>query len=433
MDCIDKIELGRFLQGTLPPDRILAIDEHLSECKSCRAALRRSPVVAGFAADVTGSNDCPEYEDLSAYVDDTLDVARAASIHAHANLCEICARDIDRIRELRSHALLRETVVVRPGMSRESRRGFFVYWRQAVAALSLGGLIAVAMLFGNSGDQGANKVPQMVHMPPITMALPAVEPEKSPEPTQPESNVAVPAPPPSAVNIAEDKPKPAPVVTTVLRDGNYTVTRSNGKLVFARSNGADLRGGARVVALIDEKLRTGKIKPAQSLKIAVASIAMRNSHAYEAPPSAPQLVFPAEKMLIEQTPTFKWSPVELAEDYRIRIFDTSGHLVAEQIVTDNTFTAAAPLTRGQVYSWRVGVRFSETDQWTESAAGGFAILSAEGYETISRAQKDFAGSHLALGAAYESAGLYDEAASEYRSLQKSNPDSSLAKKLLANM
>jgi len=134
--------------------------------------------------------------------------------------------------------------------------------------------------------------------------------------------------------------------------------------------------------------------------------------------------------LLSQTPTFTWQSVDLAESYRVRIYDKAGNLVIEQLVKHTSFTPSKPLARGMVYSWRVGVRFGETDQWAESAAVRFAVLSAVDYASIKRVQHRLPGSHLAAGAAYESVGLYGEAAAEYRALKRANPNSKLARKML---
>jgi anti-sigma factor RsiW len=441
MNCIDRTELEQFLSGKLAPERLLAVDEHVSGCAECKKLLVNMPSRADFGATLMGATDCPEYEELSAYTDESLDAARAGSIRAHANLCELCTNDIERIRELRSHAALRGAITVKPGMTRQRQRSPFVYWKQALAAVSLGGVIALAVMFGNVGTQTAKNTPPSSPLSKGGMREVAVNPPVvSPVvPSTPKKNVIKPEKPIVAQTPAAKpqtkvaaNPTPAPAVAPVLKDGSYSVIRSGGALALAKKDGTPVRTAleARIAANIDEKLRTGKIKPVKPVQVAMASINVRGSNGYEAPPTAPKQIAPMGKMLLSQKPTFTWSAVDLAEAYRVRVFDNSGNLVMEQVVKHNSFTASKPLARGKVYSWRVGVRFSETDQWAESAAVGFAVLSAEDYASIKRVQSNLPGSHLALGAAYESAGLYDEAAAEYRALQRANPDSKLAAKML---
>ena len=427
MNCIERIELERFLKGKLAPGRMLEIDEHAGQCEQCKKLLVSLSARARFGAELIGAMDCPEYEELSGYVDESLVPERAGAIRTHANLCEPCAKDIDRIRELRSHAVLREKVTVRPGMSRQTRRSVFVYWKQALAAASLGGIAAALVFFNTTGapivknpTQVAVKPPEVAQTNPIKVINP------------PESRPVTPVENHKPATVATN-PKPAPAFTPVLRDGRYAVVGKGGALMLAKKDGTPVRTAleARVAASIDEKLRTGKIKPAKPVQMAMATINTRGSDSgYEAPPTAPKQVAPMGKVIYGAKPTFTWSAVDLAESYRVRVYDTSGNLVAEQTSLKNSLMLAKPLARGQVYSWRVGARFGETDGWAESAAAKFAVLSTEDYNTIERVRATLPGSHLALGAAYESVGLYDEAAGEYRQLRRANPNSKLAQKLL---
>ena len=426
MNCIDRTELEAFLAGKLAPERLLTVDEHVSGCAECKKLLATMSARADFAAALIGATDCPEYEELSVYVDRSLDADRAASILAHANSCELCTKDIARISELRSHAALREKITVTPGMTGQRQRSPFVYWKQALAAVSLAGLVTVAVLFGNVGNPPVKNNPQMAVKPPVANRTVASVPVK---------NVIKPEKPIVAQNPTAKPPIKVAVkpITPVLIDGGYSVIRTRGNLALAKKDGAPVRTAleARIAASIDEKLRTGKIKPIKPVQMAMASIAMRdNNTGYDVPPTAPKQIAPMGKVLLSQKPTFTWSAVDLAESYRVRVYDKSGNLVIEQVVKHNSFTPSKPLARGMVYSWRVGARFGETDQWAESAAVRFAVLSAADYASIKRVQSRLPGSHLALGAAYESVGLYNEAAAEYRALRRANPNSKLAQKML---
>ncbi len=163
----------------------------------------------------------------------------------------------------------------------------------------------------------------------------------------------------------------------------------------------------------------------------MATIGTRGSDGgYVAPPTAPRQIAPTGKFVLAARPTFTWSAVDLADSYRVRVYDIPGNLVAEQVTSKPSLTLTKPLPRGQAYSWRVGVRFTAADGWTESGASRLFVLSADDYNTIERVRTRLPGSHLALGAAYESVGLYDEAATQYRLLRRANPRSALAKKLL---
>jgi hypothetical protein len=105
-------------------------------------------------------------------------------------------------------------------------------------------------------------------------------------------------------------------------------------------------------------------------------------------------------------------------------------MAAEQTTNGYSIVLPEALSRGEEYTWRVGVRFSESDSWAESAPAKFYVLSSDDYSSIQQVKTALPGSHLALGAAYESFGLYEEAQQEYRALRRSNRDSSLARRML---
>ena len=436
MNHIEQTELRDFLKGKLTVERMLAVDRHVSECAECKAALTEmnSSALVDFGAEVMGAVDCPEYEELSAYADGTLDAGRAASIRRHMSVCELCTRDLGRIRELRSHAALREKITVQPGMSRRVRRSPLLYWKQVLAGVSLAGAAALVIVFGNFSPaahvaqqpiQEAKKPPIMRPIRPTTHV--AAKPENSAPVKTPEKKPAT----SQVVNVATNS-RPAPRVVPVLKDGALSVIRKGNTLALAAKNGSSARTGleAEIAARIDQKLKSGKVTTPKPVQMAMASVDMRGtSGGYQAPPTAPKQIGPMGKVLLTAAPTFTWSAVDLAESYRIRIYNSTHNLVVDQIVKTNSFTPSHPLERGQAYSWRIGVRFGETDQWSESAAASFAVVSDKDYASIKRIQRTMPDSHLALGVAYESAGLRAEAANEYRALLKANPRSKLAHKL----
>ena len=81
MKCVDKNELEQFLQGKLTPERLLAVDEHVGRCADCKSALNALPRCKNAGVDLgaalLGVSECPDYEELSAFVDGALSGDRA--------------------------------------------------------------------------------------------------------------------------------------------------------------------------------------------------------------------------------------------------------------------------------------------------------------------------------------------------------------------
>ncbi|MCE5199560.1 MAG: zf-HC2 domain-containing protein [Armatimonadota bacterium] len=444
MKCIDKKELIQFIKGKLDPEQLLAVDEHLAGCPECKAQLRELPgfnsAKRDFGTAVMDIADCPDYGVLSAYVDGALPLDERAGVESHANLCEMCCRDIDRIRELRSHATMRQNVIVRPGMSKHHERHGIRIWKRTLAGVTGAAVLAV-IAFGITNMHAVSKAPVSVavnptavehSMPGATTTAPSTKPQPATVGVQPTPELTPNPVTPKPSMVAENPNTVKPTAKTMLSDGSYKVIQQNGKLAMANANGQPVRTAleARVAAAIDEKLRTGKIKLDKPVQMAMASIATRGGGDFSPLPTAPKLVGPKGKVLMSNRPGLVWKSVDLAESYRVRVYDSAGRVVVDEVTQAASFTPSQPLQRGQVYTWRVGVRFSESDSWAESTPAKFRVISDEDSRLIAKVKNSLPGSHLALGVAYESAGLTDEAQQEYRALRRANRHSDLAKKLL---
>ena len=434
MYCIDKIELERYLQGNIEPDRMLAIDAHICECEKCKSVINSLSALkstgSNLGAELLTLRDCPEYEDLSALVDGTLKSDQLKSVQAHANSCELCSNDIAYIQQLRSHAALREKISVKPGMTRRAATKPFSIWKWVSAGASIAIIAAVAITLGNpNSTPNQHKVIAKIN-PPANTAV-----EKEHTNTTP-SVANKPNIPSGAVANNTNQPSSAgPEYASVLRDGRYKVIKVDGKLALAKKDGT-LAGStleAQIEASIAQKLKTGKVKPPKQVMLALNTTKLRANGEYTPPPTAPKLIAPIGKIVMSDTPSFTWSKVDLAESYRIKVIDEAGNPVFEGVTQKNSLTLSKHLQRGRTYIWQVGVRFGADDQWANSYATRFVVLSEECYASIRNVKRQLPGSHIALGVAYESAGLYDEAAWEYRALRRDNPDSKLAYKLLSNV
>ena len=433
MKCIDKTELERFLQAKIERERMLAIDEHLEQCPECKSILTEMAAFkkagAQLGAELLLVGDCPEYEDLSALADGILAGDRLLAMKSHVNSCELCSEDLAHIQELRSHAAMRQTITVQPGASLAARKNSVFGWKWVFAGSAL--VAAVVAVIGlthiTTAPTQHNQI--AVNTPPAKVRVAPAPPvdthvaANTPDATKPIAPTVTNTPPPA----------PTPKYVAVLRDGGYLVIKQNHKLVLARADGSSAQTAleARIEAAIAQKLRTGKIKPAPQVMVAMATMHVR-SGGYAPPATAPKLVGPVDRVVMTSRPTFTWSKVDLAESYNLKVTDTKGNAVFEGTSSTNSLTLSEPLARGRTYIWQVGVRFSKSDAWANSSIGGFTVLPDDSMRSIAKVERQLPGSHLALGATYESLGLYDEAAREYRALRRANPGSALARKLLNN-
>jgi len=146
---------------------------------------------------------------------------------------------------------------------------------------------------------------------------------------------------------------------------------------------------------------------------------------------------PIGKVTLSDRPTFQWTELPGATAYVIEIYDENFNLVtASAPVTTVKWTVVQPLRRGATYSWQVkatkaGQEFRAPRPPARQAK--FRVLDGDKADELARAQRGYGSSHLTMGLLYAEAGLLDQAEKEFRALQKANPQSAIAKKLLTQV
>ncbi|MGC8863004.1 MAG: hypothetical protein ACP5R5_09560, partial [Armatimonadota bacterium] len=236
MSCIDITELEKFLEGKIEPDRLIAVDEHLSGCTSCKAALdslaSRRRAVASFAAELIGVSDCPDYQQLSALIDESLDADESRRLLAHLNMCELCSRDVESIRALRSQALLRGAVHVHPRTARRAGVWAGSWWKKVVGAAAVAAVVVVAAV--TYVGRPASQHPAPPKAPATTVVTHAPEPvQPKPEPTGKPTQVQ-----PGLVAQGPDTRRQVPPAPTpLLKDGRYQLVKAGGRYAMAKIDG----------------------------------------------------------------------------------------------------------------------------------------------------------------------------------------------------
>jgi hypothetical protein len=218
--------------------------------------------------------------------------------------------------------------------------------------------------------------------------------------------------------------QPEPVVAQV-NDGTGVLTLDQqGKL-----SGADDLPPA-YQDLVKKALTTGRIgKSSQLQGLTRPPSSLMGS---DDPKNSFAVLEPLGNVLLTNTPTFRWSPMEGATAYVVEVYDENFNRVSSSPhLTNLEWTTL--LQRGKVYSWQV--KAIKNDQEVTSPRppapqAKFRVLDLAKANELANARRAHPSSHLTLGLLYADAGLLREAEQEFRQLQKANPNSELARNLL---
>jgi anti-sigma factor RsiW len=463
-------QVEHYLRRRLSPTELLAADDHLQACEACRARVAESApteaVVSNLRSDLRteARHELKHlaYEELVAYVDDEIGESEREIVDSHLAVCSDCKeemRDLFAFKESLARASLAETGEAdahAPGFRERFlssvRNAFALSPLQFAGGLAALMLVALAVTLWIVWKSSANKpgAEEIVKIQPSpAMAQTPAQTSISPTPAPPQNNVnaSAPTPPPSQrdvqpnvapnVNRAPRVEPPAPPqskeVVVALNDGGRRLTLdSNGRIEGLENLSPSEQDAVR------SALRTGRA-PASSELDGLSSRAdgtlMGGAPGSGAP--AFDLQSPVAVVSRTDTPTFRWNALEGASQYRVSVYDSGfNKVLASGALTKTEWTAPRPLARGALYSWQVTalVEGKEIQSPVPPAPEArFRVLGREQQESLTRAEKLHAGSHLTLGVLYSRAGLLDDAEREFRALLAANPDSQVAKRLLANI
>lgn len=217
---------------------------------------------------------------------------------------------------------------------------------------------------------------------------------------------------------------------------------------------AQLQDGPRLVTLNPQGEWTGidNLSPAQQQKVKEALTTQRLERSAllaglnragssllsgDEPGQQFAVTTPVGKVLLTDRPTFRWAALPNVTSFVVEVYDEQFNLVlASPPLSATKWTMPQPLKRGALYAWQVKASHDGqeiTSPRPPAPQAKFRILAQTKANEIAQARRSFSTSHLTLGLLYTEAGLLEEAEAEFRALQKANPTSPIARRLLANV
>ena len=389
--------LEEYARRVLAPDVFLAVHRHVSTCPDCLrgAGGVRKEDYSNLLSAVTPP---PEEEafhlsaaELSGYVNDDLEELDREDVESHLEVCDQCRSEVEK---------LRSNIADRPAIPLWR---VYVQWPPVqIAALVLLTLILAgfALWYARNRSRPLQAPLQNGSKPQESHASASPSPVQTPD-------------------------EPVGIVAQLNDGGKRIVLNEKGQLEGVEHLPPSVQ------RTIKSTLTSQTLEKPDDLEELIEKPGVLLGERVEGEPF--ELLGPIATVLQDNQPVFRWRPLEGATGYIVSVLDARLDEVATSDTLAGTEWQVPKKLNGGIYSWQVtaikdGQRIVSPTLPAPQAK--FKILDARKAAEISRAKRDFPESHLALGVMFTRAGLLDDAAREFELLQRANPGSSLAKKLL---
>ncbi len=475
-DHLSTNQIERFALRILPASDLTAIAEHLNACPSCLRSFSEfhqsnradAPIAFTLAPEEWFKHEHLEYEQLAGYLDSILEDEEREITEVHLRVCERCQDSVQSLQEFRRQIAPEMSVPYAPVVKtkqRDDRRPILGWLRWQWAPACVAAVIFIAACLGvlalfigydktNINQQANLRVPvNSSNAANVGSELNAnlqaggsVNANDNMQIAQPGSNSEVRVAivrntPRSAAPTLRSKAPKRTVTTSMASALPPAITLHDGATVWSINDGGNvvgLRGITPANAeVVKEVLLSQNIaKPADLTSVFSERGTLRGITTGE---QSFKLLSPAQTVVANDRPTFKWEAIPRATSYRVYVGDANSREVARSIELPSSVTAWTPpqvsLPRGKVYSWSVIAMVNGNEVVAPAASAPemkFKVLSNESFQELMNIQSGTR-SHLVLGIFYARAGMLDEAERELRLLVEQNPHSPLALKLLSSV
>jgi anti-sigma factor RsiW len=440
---LTQTQIDAYGRRKLPAAEALTVIDHLAACDECRLrsemALNsdaaffdlRSQVLDG-AADARHFSE-PwghlTFEQTAEYVDGILTGEELQSVADHLSCCELCAASVDDLRAFSTQVAPDLNREFQPTPARPAPEG---RWRRLLKTVSFFPQRSPAFLFASAlaallltvagwliwqALQRTASIPKAIANLPSPTATPA--PALGPfSPAAPLASPEIPASAPS-------------MVIARLNDGGGEVTLDQAGTLSGVENLPPAYQQMIKNALADKRLEKSPLLAGLNR---AGSALMSGGDSQNNTFSALE---PVGKVTLSDRPTFHWTQLAGATAYVVEVYDEKFNLVATspQLSADS-WTPTQALRRGAIYSWQMkaikdGQEFISPRPPTPQAK--FRVLDQSRALELAQSQRAYASSRLTMGLLYARLGMLEEAERELRALQKANPNSAIARQLLAKI
>lgn len=420
-DHLSDPNITLFQARALSPKEMKATLEHLAQCNRCRQRSHEhfQATNAYQTSTITLSpvlqfrHEHLEAEQLSAFVNESLDQEEQEIAQAHLQACHQCRSELQSLlafqAELKTELRHRYGPKSTPKQKWQWKSWWPAWqWKPVFAATFVMVCVLATMLV--LLKQGKRQ---------STLPIALASPSASATPVNPTPSASLTTTPSATSTVSEE------TVIASLRDGAGMIALTNtGSLEGISSATDELRGDIAIV------LRTGKLKKPAILHDLTNDVdTVRGKITDQA---VKKLLTPVGITVLTNRPVLHWQPIEKAIGYEVEIADGRGNEIArsERLpAAGQRWQPLQALPRGTIYTWTVRAIHEEQAGTGLPPTGRFKVLGASEARELARLKKQ-APSHLVLGLFYVRTGMLPEAQEEFKALTNKNPDSPLARKLL---
>lgn len=424
-DHLTNTQIESYGRHTLSAMESLSLLDHLAGCEECRQRLESvvndDEEYLGLKAELLSDEETLSssvrrvhltFEGMADLVDAVLTGEELQAAEDHLTCCEQCQLAVNGLAAFKDRVVPGFKREHRPSAPQTSAKGH----RRRLSAVppllrptspasvfgsALAALLLVAVSWVVWHQRSGNRVKPEI----TTIPAPGVSPPSSPNPSEPP----------------------------------FLARLNDGEGVVAMNREGHLTGGDYLPSayrqMVERALATQKIEKSPLLsELARPEGTVRGRGGRNEEFS---VIGPLGEVTLSDRPAFRWSPLAGATAYLVEVFNKKLDLAAASPqITDLSWTPSQPLRRGEIYFWQVKAIKDGLDVVTPSPparSAKFRVLDQARAGELSRARRDYATSHLTLGLLYAQSGLLDEAERELRELQKTNPDSEVASRLLTQI
>jgi hypothetical protein len=445
LEHLSKIQLARYAGRTLNGEELLAVDRHLASCDACYAVFASSlPGGLKVSASSFESMEEPfhlDYEQhLKPYVDGQANEIDREIVASHVALCATCAADLEDLQTFSKQPAQTQGDDV-PGVSPKLWKQGLPQWQRLPLANSPFAVTFVVIVF----ILGITLAVLIWTMRPATGPVQQAGPTSQPEVDKPTPAITPESPAPRSNEQTADENAGEPArqpprkrseqryrgeqSLLALNDGGGRITlNKQGEMTGLEQLPPDLRETVAQVLTTRRFAVSPGLRDLTDGPRKLRGGEERNSF---------RVLAPAGVVVESDRPTFRWSALEGAQDYTVRIYDSELRDVENSGPLDGTeWRIQKPLERGVIYSWQIrATKDGETVIAPKPPApeARFRVLDQEAVAALENAKRLHSSSHLAMGVLYWKHGLIDEAEREFQALVSANPDSPVAARLLESL